>query len=109
MDQKAWYVKKQNVQGDDMKRQHPSTPEEAFEASVEGAYYATQFTKIRKEGRITKVPFNSAVLVDTWWDLGIDDSMAIWFTQDVGREIHVIRYYENSGEGFEFYRDLLLG
>jgi len=33
--------------------------------------------------------------------------MAIWFTQDVGREIHVIDYLEGSGEGFEYYYDRL--
>lgn len=30
--QKAWYVLKLDQQGDDMKREHPSTPQEAFEA-----------------------------------------------------------------------------
>jgi hypothetical protein len=30
--QKAWYALKAAQQGDDMKREHPSTPEEAFEA-----------------------------------------------------------------------------
>jgi hypothetical protein len=33
-------VKKADTQLEDMKREFPSTPEEAFEASVEGAYYA---------------------------------------------------------------------
>lgn len=28
--QKAWYVKKMQTQGDNMKREYPSTPEEAF-------------------------------------------------------------------------------
>jgi len=106
--QKAWYVKKWAVQGEDMKREHPSTPDEAFAGSVEGAYFTAQFTKIRKEGRICRVPHTSAALVDTWWDLGMDDSTCIWFTQDVGREIHVLRYYENSGEGMDHYRDILL-
>ena len=106
-EQKAWYVLKWNVQGDDMKREHPSTPEEAFYAAVVGTYYHTQFTKIRQEGRIAKVPHLAGTSVDTWWDIGIGDATAIWFTQDVGREIHVIDYYENSGEGLEHYRDVL--
>lgn len=105
--QKAWYVKKWNVQGDDMKREHPSTFEEGFEAAIMGAYYATQFAKIRKEGRITKVPFQEDLMVDTWWDLGVDDSTAIWFTQNVGREIHIINYYENTGEGLLHYKNKL--
>jgi len=40
--QRAWYVKKEEQQGDDMKREYPSTPKEAFEASVEGAYFSRQ-------------------------------------------------------------------
>jgi len=38
--QRAWYMKKSDTQLEDMKREYPSTPDEAFEASVEGAYYA---------------------------------------------------------------------
>ena len=38
-EQRAWYVKKAEQQGDDIKREFPSTPKEAFEASVEGAYF----------------------------------------------------------------------
>ena len=102
-----WYISKWKVLGDDMKREHPSTPEEAFEQSVKGAYFAQQFTKIREEKRICSVPYQKGVSVHTWWDLGMNDINAIWFTQDVGREVHVIDYMEGSGEGFDFYKDQL--
>jgi len=102
-ERKYWYVKKWNVQGDDMKREHPSTPEEAFEAAVKGIYYASAFRRLRKLGRITRVPHQPGAMVDTWWDIGMNDTTAIWFTQTIGREIHVINYYENSDEGLEFY------
>jgi len=104
---KAWYVKKWNVQGDDMKREHPSTAAEAFEASIQGSFYRIQFLKIRAEKRIGSVPFDKRFLVDTWWDLGLDDSTSIWFTQNVDRELHVINYYENYDEEFKFYFDYL--
>ena len=103
-EQKYWYVKKWNRQGDDMKREHPSTPDEAFESSVVGAYYAANFRRLRANGQITNVPHQPGILVDTWWDIGMSDSTAIWFTQNVGREIHVIRYYENADEGDIFYK-----
>jgi hypothetical protein len=102
-----WYVSKWNILGEDMKRENPSTPEEAFEQAIKGAYFATQLSKAREEKRICSVPYQVGIGVKTWWDLGMDDTMAIWFTQDVGREIHVIDYYENNGEGFEFYADIL--
>lgn len=106
-EQKAWYVLKWNVMGDDMKREHPSTPEEAFYAAVVGTFYGKEMASAREQGRITIVPAQKGILVDTWWDIGIGDETSIWFTQDVGREIHVIDYYENSGEGFSHYKQTL--
>lgn len=104
--QRAWYIKKSEQQGDDMLREYPSTPEEAFEASVEGAYFATQMTKLRKEGRICKIPVLDQSVYTTW-DLGYNDMMAICFWQNVGMERRLIDYYENSGEGFGHYADVL--
>jgi len=105
--QKAWYVKKHEVLGEDILREYPSTLEESFRAGTLGTYFKTQFIKIRQEGRICKVPVQDGIVVDTWWDLGMNDEMAIWFTQDVGREIHMLNYHESNGEGLEYYRDLL--
>lgn len=70
-----------------------------FEASVEGAYYADEMAKAEAEKRITRVPIEPTVRVDTWWDLGIDDATAIWFVQDVGKERRIVDYLEVSGEG----------
>jgi hypothetical protein len=100
-----WYVTKWKKLGEDMKREHPSTAEEAFEQSIKGAYFSQQFTKIREEKRICSVPYQKGISVHTWWDIGMNDVTAIWFTQDIGREVHVIDYMEGSGEGFDFYKD----
>lgn len=107
--QKAWYSKKWETQGDEMKREHPSTPEEAFEARIEGAYFTSQFQKIYKEKRITVFPLEEGYPVDTWWDLGVraSDTTAIWFTQTIGHMIHVFDFYENYNEGLPFYKDYL--
>jgi hypothetical protein len=59
--------------------------------------------KADEEGRIGGVPYEQNVRVHTAWDLGIDDSMSIWFFQIIGREIHFIDYYESSGEGINYY------
>jgi hypothetical protein len=106
-DQMAWYIKKHEILGEDMMREYPSTSAEAWVAGITGTYFKTQFQWLRENGHICKVPVQHDVAVDTWWDLGMDDSTSIWFTQDIGREIHVINYYENNGEGLEFYRDIL--
>jgi hypothetical protein len=104
--QRAWYVKKAEEQGEDMKREYPSTPDEAFEASIEGAYFATEMRKMREQGRICRIPILNKP-VDVHWDLGVGDAMALTFKQQLGAEERIIDYYENSGEGFEHYARIL--
>ena len=46
--------------------------------------------------------------MDTDWDLGIGDAMAIWFSQSTrGGQVRLIDYYEASGEGFPHYAKVL--
>lgn len=102
--QKAWYSAKWNVLGDDMKREYPSTPKEAFEQSTEGAYYANQFANIYKDGRITDLSkYENLGDVNTVCDIGIGDSTAIFFYRKVGKEFHILHYHENSGEPLGYY------
>jgi hypothetical protein len=101
-EQRAWYIKKAEEQGEDIKREFPSTPKEAFEASIEGAYFSTEMRKMREQGRICRIPILNKP-VDVYWDLGVGDAMALTFKQQLGAEERIIDYYENSGEGFEHY------
>lgn len=105
-EQRAWYVKKSEQQGDKMTQEHPSHPDEAFEVSVEGAYFPKQMLKVRSQGRICRIPILD-IPVYTTWDLGVGDAMSICFWQDVGMERRLIDYYENSGEGFAHYAKVL--
>jgi len=77
----------------------------SFEGVQSGSVFGRQMQDADKDGRICGVPWQPEFPVDTWWDIGTGDPTAIWFTQDVGREIHVIDYYENSGAGvgIDFY------
>jgi len=79
----------------------------SFEASSVGAYYGHLIEKAENEGRIGNVAWEPQIPVQTWWDLGIDDSTAIWFVQILGREIRLIDYYENSGVGLDHYAKVL--
>ena len=101
--QMAWYASKYKTQGDNMKREFPSTPEEAFEASNEGLYYGRQIASARQQGRMRKVYYDANVPVHTAWDLGWNDATSIWFFQQTGQEIHLLEYYENSGEALTHY------
>lgn len=79
----------------------------SWAAAVPGAYYASEFRRIDQEHRITQVPYDPLYAVFTSWDLGVDDSTAIWFAQAVGREIRLIDYYEHQGEGLPHYAQVL--
>lgn len=105
--QKAWYIAQESTAGTKVKREDPSTFEEAFEAVVEGAYYASAMTKARQDGRVTRVPYQQGVLIDTYWDLGVNDRTCIWFVQQIGQSYNIIDFYQNQGEGIQFYVDVL--
>lgn len=80
----------------------------SFEAAVKGAVYAREIAAARSDGRITRVPFDPRLPVDTSWDLGMDDSTAIWFSQtSPAGEERFIAYYENSGHRLDHYVGIL--
>ena len=105
--QRQWWCLKHRELGDDMFAEYPSTPEEAFKASTEGAYYGALMLEAWQEGRVTQVPVDKALLCDTWWDLGMNDETFIWFVQRNGYELRLVDCYKNSGEGLPHYATVL--
>lgn len=80
----------------------------SVEAAIKGAYYAQQLARTRKEGRIGRVPHDPELPVDTDWDLGLNDKMAIWFSQTLSsREVRFVDYYENTDLGLDHYAAML--
>ena len=76
-------------------------------SGLEGSYYIRYVDKMRLEGRITHVGYDSMARVCTAWDLGINDSTTIIFYQLIGQEIHVIDSYEHSGVGLDHYAQVI--
>ena len=79
----------------------------SFEAAVQGAYYANELNEARQAKRIIDLPYDPELLVDTYWDLGIDDSLTIWFAQEIYNEIRLIDYFEDRGHGLSYYANIL--
>lgn len=77
----------------------------SFTAALVGAYYGKILNKMGD--MITKVPWDPSAPVRTYWDLGINDTNAIWFIQRVAREWHAINYLEDSGQDLPFYASQL--
>ncbi|RKP56372.1 terminase [Pararobbsia silviterrae] len=104
---RAWYVATRTVLKEDMKREYPSTADEAFEASNEGAWYREQFDTMRRDRRLCNVPYERSVPVNTFWDLGANDTTAIWFHQIVGPEDRFLRFYEANGRTLDHFVQVL--
>lgn len=78
------------------------------EAAIKGAIYGKELTAGRKAGRITRVPFDPMLPVDTDWDIGFGDATAIWFSQSLrSGEVRLIDYYEASEEALPHYAQVL--
>ena len=105
--QRQWWCRKYRELGEEMFSEYPSTAEEAFRQSTEGAYYGSLLLAAWQHGRVTTVPVDRSLRVDTWWDLGMADQTSIWFVQRDGYEIRVVDYYSNSGEGLPHYAGVL--
>lgn len=100
---KWWYAAKAREQGDDMWKEFPSSPDEAFKAAKEGAIYAKILRNLRQRKMIGKFPYVPGILVDTFWDFGLGDCQTIWLTQAVAGEVRFVGFYEASGEGLAHY------
>jgi len=96
-----------SAQNDMSEEEYAQEYECSFEAAIQGAYYSKQMERLTKEGQVCSVPYESALPVNTAWDLGLDDMTSIWFYQLAGKEIRLIDYYENSGAGLPHYVQVL--
>lgn len=101
---RAWYVLKRDFDfgGDQesMWSQYPTILDEAFMVSTEGVFLRDQMALARRQGRIGDFPWQPSLPVRTWWDLGLDDDLVVWFEQMVGINSYFIDYYETSGEPY---------
>lgn len=79
----------------------------SFDALIQGAYYGKQIEWLYAKNHMLEIENNPELPVDTFWDLGINDSMCIWFVQRINGEYHILDYFETNGEGFNFYINML--
>lgn len=94
-----------------MRKENPELFEHVYMGEplsvASGSIYGKQLAQAREDGRIGKVPYDGAAPVYAALDLGVGDSTAICFFQNVGQEIHFIDYYESSGEDLAHYINVL--
>lgn len=75
---------------------------------VRGAWYQNEMARMRQQGRITNVPHLTGQPVNTFWDLGWNDTTTLVFHQRAALQDRFIHSYENSGEALEHYAAYLI-
>jgi hypothetical protein len=88
---------------EDVEREYGSS----FSTGMKGSFYMDEIEKAASEGRISEFLPIPSKEVDTFWDLGVDDSTAVWFVQKRGNANIFIDYYENSGKSIQHYVEIL--
>lgn len=79
----------------------------SFNLGVEGSFYTKYIDKMRLSNQIGNVPWDSSLLVNSVWDIGVRDSTCIIWYQCVGTSVRIIDCYENNKEGLEHYKKIL--
>ena len=77
--------------------------EGAIRSTVEGAIYKSEIQAAERDGRIREVPYDPTRPVETFWDLGYADRVAIWAAQRTPFEIRVLRYFEGDHQAIDYY------
>lgn len=102
-----WFPDVLDQERRDDQRDRPDQYDHVWEGDyakvTEGAYFAKQLSEARKQGRIGRVGVDPLMQLRTFWDLGVNDSTAIWIAQFVGREIRVLDYIEGQGQPLSYY------
>lgn len=80
----------------------------SFTAPNSGSYYGRWLDDALKQDRICRVTWDPKLPVHTCWDLGMDDSTAIWwFQRSPGGEWRWLEYHEDSGPGLDHYAKII--
>ncbi len=75
-----------------------------FTAALVGSVYGDLMEGLEKEGRVQNFAHDGS-MVFTFWDLGLNDSTAVWIMEVVDGQVRVIAHYENHGQPLSHYFD----
>jgi hypothetical protein len=76
-----------------------------FDARLLGCYFATEIAAADTERRVLPhIDEGRDATVDTWWDIGMDDSTAVWMTTPGPDGMtDFLAYYEGTSHGVGHY------
>jgi len=105
-----WYFKTYRTQKDKMFEEFPSTKEEPFTSSVQGAFYEEEMIIATEQGRIGHFKYNPNLPVYFGWDLGMNDLTVIITGQwdAMANKWYIIDSFAGQDKGYEYYVKYLI-
>lgn len=109
-DEQKWWSSAQRRELPELyDQEYPYSPESAFAAVRDGAYYAQLW---KTKGRVVEGLYDQHLDVYVAMDLGMNDTMVLVFWQEYVStsgllEIRVVKCYRNSGEGLRHYYEVV--
>ena len=80
---------------------------------MEGAYYASDLTKAKTEGRVGRVSADPLMTYRVHCDIGgtgaKSDAFTMWVDQFIGKEVRILDYYEAQGQPMATHAQWLRG
>ena len=88
-----------NKKWNSLKREYPTTVEEAFEAIAEGTFYGETLGFMAQDGRIGVYPPDKALKVHTVWDLGVGKNLRVGFFQrdTINNKVRMVDHWVGTG------------
>lgn len=110
-DDNPWFPEVLRRDMEEMKKRNHSEYLHVWEGqcrqAIDGAIFADELRRTAEEQRLTRVPIQAGIPVQTFWDLGQSDNTAIWFVQIVGMEFRLVDYYQSNGVKMAHYIEQL--
>ncbi len=82
-----------------LRREYPTTPQEAFEAIAEGTFYGEQLGLMEQNGQVGVYPYDKSLKVHTVWDLGVGKNLRVGFYQrdTMANNVRMIDHWVGDG------------
>ena len=78
-----------------------------FSIGAIGTIYADNMEAALREGRLGDFPVDESLVVNTYWDLGLNDETVIWFRQMRGDQARFVKCYHSRGKPMAHYARVL--
>lgn len=105
--QKWWYASKYDELGEEIKQEYPTTPDEAFEQSLEGTVYKKEYDALYNEKRVVPDLYRADLPVTVSYDIGVNDETVLIFAQTLNGVPRIVNCYAASGEALEHYVEVM--